>query len=119
MNCSEFEALLYASIEERIEPGDGARMTAHEVSCDRCRRLAELISGNDAGSSELAEGFAESVLERTSGKPCEEVAIFLAEDGSGASHQEALWAVHVATCRDCRALQGALARMLRETPALA
>ena len=119
MNCSEFEALLYASIEERIEPADGARMTAHEASCARCRRLAGLISGNEAGSSELAEGFAESVLERTSGKPCEEVAILLAEDASDASHQEALWAVHVATCKDCSALQGALARMLRETPALA
>ena len=119
MNCSEFEALLYASIEEHIERADSARMAAHEASCARCRRLAELISGNDAGSSELAEGFAESVLERTSGKPCEEVAILLAEDGSDASHQEALWAVHVATCKDCRALQGALARMLRETPALA
>ena len=119
MNCSEFEALLYASIEEHIEPADGARMTAHEASCARCRRLAGLVSGNDAGSSELAEGFAESVLERTSGKPCEEVAILLAEDASDASHQEALWEVHVATCKDCRALQGALARMLRETPALA
>lgn len=119
MNCSEFEALLYASIEEHIEPADGARMTAHEASCARCGRLAELMSGNDADSTELTEGFTESVLERTSGKPCEEVAILLAEDASDASHQEALWAVHVATCKDCRALQGALARMLRETPALA
>lgn len=119
MNCSEFEALLYASIEEHIEQVDGARMAAHEASCARCRRLAALVSGSDAGSSELAEEFAESVLERTSGKPCEEVAILLAEGGSDTSHPEALWPVHVASCKDCRALQGALARMLRETPALA
>jgi hypothetical protein len=119
MNCSEFEALLYASIEEHIEPADGARMTAHEASCASCRRLAALVSGSGTDSSEFAEGLAESVLMRTSGKPCEEVAILLAEDGSDTSHQEALWPLHVETCKDCRALQGALARMRHEIPALA
>lgn len=119
MNCSEFEALLYASVEESIGHVNAVHMAAHEASCARCRRLAALVAGNDASSSAgPVEGLAESVLAQTSGKPCGEVAVLLAEGGADAG-PEALWPVHVKTCKDCRALQGALARMLREVPALA
>ncbi len=119
MNCSEFEALLYASIEESIGHVNAVRMAAHEASCARCRRLAEMVTGSDAGdSAEPFEGLAESVLAQTSGKPCEEVAVLLAEGGSDPD-PAALWPVHVQNCKECRALQGALARMLHEIPALA
>jgi hypothetical protein len=119
MNCDEFETLLYASIEESIGHVNAVRMAAHEISCARCRRLAELVGGNDAVSiAEPFDGLAESVLAQTSGKPCDELAVLLAEGASDAD-PEALWPVHVKHCKDCRALQGALARMLHEIPALA
>jgi len=119
MNCSEFEALLYSSIEESIGHVDAVRMTAHEASCSRCRALATLVSGTEASAAaEAVEGLAESVLTQTSGRPCEEVAVLLAEGESDAG-PAALWPVHVKTCKECRALQGALARMLREIPVLA
>jgi len=119
MNCGEFEALLYSSIEDSIGHVDAVRMTAHEASCPRCRALAALLSGTEvSASAEAVEGLAESVLAQTSGRPCEDVAVLLAE-GESDTGSAALWPVHVKTCKDCLALQGALARMLREIPSLA
>lgn len=119
MNCGEYEALLYGSIEESIGHVNAVHMAAHEASCERCRRLAALVSGNDSVPAAVDENFTDSVLARTSGKPCDEVAMLLASGGPDAADHDALWPAHVETCKACQVLQGALSRMLREVPALA
>jgi hypothetical protein len=126
MDCARFEELLFAGMDADLEPVEREQMALHEQGCARCRRLAELVAGNEDPAQDVtkdervADEITAAVVARTSGRACEQAAALLAETiDEHVGGTDDLLRLHLASCPDCAALERALMQLRRAMPALA
>jgi hypothetical protein len=80
-----------------------------------------MLANLDLPAMEAPADLAASVLEKTSGPPCDRAHLLLCDhvDGRLPEIDEELVRLHLAGCGDCDALAAALARLKEDLPALA
>jgi hypothetical protein len=116
MNCSRFESLLEALLDDRLPAPEREAMRVHAEGCARCAELRRLTTdGVGLDVERDAPDLTAAVLSRTAGTACERAHELLpehADDLLGDTIDGDLLADHLIHCADCAGLDRAL-RMLR------
>ena len=122
MDCRGFLTRIEAFIDGSIATEERVAADGHLAACPRCREIVK-ITGADLAflSVESPEGLAESILERTSGRPCTAALERLGDYVDGV-----LWSVdrdlvqgHLDHCGHCAGVMVVLTRLADDLPALA
>lgn len=119
MDCRGYEERLDELLAGELTAAERRALEDHAAGCARCRELNSLLSvGIDATGPDVPEGFAEAVLEQTSGTQCERALELLCDlvDETLEEPDAGLVAIHLEHCRECRSCAKALARLGEQLP---
>lgn len=120
MDCKRFEDLLFESLDAPVVAVDKRLMQEHEHGCTRCRDLASLMRDEVAtATAEVPADLAATVMQRTSGSPCDRAQLLLARAEEGLAEDGGLLALHLGGCPECAAMARALVHLRTELPCLA
>ena len=122
MSCSWFDERLDELLAGDLPADEQARAAAHAADCPRCGEVYALLSeASGRRPVEAPRDLADTVLSRTSGRPCERARASLGDllDGALGPVDRRLVEAHLGHCADCAALAAAAARLGAELPAFA
>ena len=128
MNCDRFEARLDDYLDGRLSEIERRAADEHLAQCDVCTALLRTLGDMLASLPTAAmpgplpdASLTRTIVERTSGSPCERAQGFLVElvDGALGSEETGLVRSHLEHCTRCPALHGALQWLGHELPAMA
>lgn len=130
MSCRDLELRLEDLLAGTLSAAEASRCAEHLAGCALCRDLVELAGLGDAAAAGYAgppPDLAPAVLARSrmgegdGGGACGRAHELLAAgiDDPIAGTDRLLLHGHLATCGDCRALEGALLALARDLPRLA
>jgi predicted anti-sigma-YlaC factor YlaD len=124
MDCADFDRRLDGLLDGTCPPEEWRRAEGHLAGCARCRRLLDALGGRaEAGTLDPAgeASLTASILAATSGSPCiaarERLCDFV--DRALPAFDRGLVEAHLAGCRSCAALAGALSRATAVLPSFA
>lgn len=121
MDCRSFLTRIEAFIDGSLPTDEHVAADEHLAACPRCREIVNVM-GTDLAflSVESPAGLAESILERTSGRPCSSALERLGDvDGALGRVDRDLVQGHLNHCSDCAGVVVATRRLADDLPALA
>ncbi len=122
MDCTELLTRIEALTAGTLSAEERLAVDGHLGLCARCREIAEVMR-TDLGwfSAVPPAGLAESILDRTSGRPCNRALERLGDhlDGALDGVDRDLVQGHLDHCGACSALSVVMTRLADDLPALA
>ena len=122
MDCATCESRLEGFHEGTLSADERKATETHLASCAPCDELRTVMSlAWEGPSPDRPDGLAASILERTSGAPCDRSHERLGDyvdGGLEALDRELVWG-HLEHCRECAALAMAVAELSADLPAFA
>jgi len=115
IDCSNYQDLLFASLERRADEVTTERMRRHEGECADCRELAATLRGESEAAPAPADLVA-GIMEATGGTACEQAQMLLA---AGDRAEDVVLRLHVDACEGCAAVERVLDQVRVELPLLA
>lgn len=122
MKCSDFEAILGAFLKGGIAAEEREVALTHLENCSGCCQTAQIVRGDlDKKPGGSAGDFVASVLELTSGPPCDRSKRQLCDlvDGVLSPEYSKVVACHLHNCSECSALFVALTELAGTLPEMA
>jgi anti-sigma factor RsiW len=119
MSCASIQSRLQGFLDGKLGAEERAAVERHLASCDECRELTALLRLDLPEQAAL--DLSGSILERTSGSPCdraEEIVCDYVDDALEPLDRELL-ELHNDSCAGCGSMTTALAKLSVELPAMA
>ncbi len=121
--CAFVDTWLDDWAARQVPDAAARRIEAHLARCERCRKLAAIVRGDEEATETLPgdSALVTSVLQHTTGSPCERAEGLLPAfaDGDIGADDRSVLASHLTHCESCRQLLAALREANAVLPALA
>jgi predicted anti-sigma-YlaC factor YlaD len=122
MSCTTLLTRIEMFLEGRLLAAEQKAASAHLAGCPRCREIVKVMRTDlRFMSDEPPAGLTESILERTSGRPCDRARELLGDlvDGAVTGLDRDLIEGHLESCADCAAVRRALTQLAGDLPVFA
>jgi hypothetical protein len=122
MDCRSFEERLDVFVAGLLPPKEQNAAEEHLSACARCRRLLNIVRGDEEGPAPLVDpDLLLSILHKTSGAACSNAALLLCDwvDGRLAQDDGEIISLHIDHCPNCRSLAASLQELKEVLPEMA
>ena len=122
MSCTTLLTRIEMFLEGRLLAAEQKAAAAHLAGCPRCREIVEVMRTDlRFMSDEPPAGLTESILERTSGRPCDQAKASLGDlvDGLVTRLDRDLLEGHLESCPECAGVRRALTQLADDLPVFA